>query len=55
MTIQEINELHYLRIRILKLLSENGNKELRDNILDEFDRMYERFIYQNEPVSRKAI
>ena len=55
MTTQEIIELKYLRIRIQKLLQDNGNDELTYNILEEFNRMYDRFIYQNEDFEKEEI
>jgi len=53
MTIQEFNELKFLRIRVQRLLQENGNDILTYNILEEFSRMYNRFIYQNKDLEKE--
>lgn len=48
MNIQEITELRYLSIRILRLLKENNDQLLTDSIMTEFNKTYEWFIYQSE-------
>ena len=53
MTTQEFNELKFLRIRVQRLLQENGNDILTYNILEEFSRMYNRFIYQNKDLEKE--
>ena len=55
MTTQEIIELKYLRIRIQKLLEDHGNNELTYNILEEFNRMYDRFLYQYKEEGNESI